>query len=64
MRLTKEGTLFVPYSAEPSLVCDPTTMQADTAESGQFKAGKKMIGSWQLAQYLYRGKERIVLDCV
>lgn len=62
MRLTTQGTLFVPYAAGSSVTDTDNGRRDELSEASELKAGKKQIGSWELAKYLYRGKVRIIAD--
>jgi hypothetical protein len=60
MRLTSQGTLFVPYASTPSPDGSSDVME-ESIHTGDLEGGK--IGALELAKYLYRGKYRIILDC-
>lgn len=63
MRLTAQGTLFVPYALDPCAHTNALVTGDAAPESNELTAGRKAIGSWELAKYLYQGKARIILNC-
>lgn len=65
MRLTAQGTLFVPYASDPRLngSTDIDEMVPDTSDLKGGKESTGNLGSFELAKYLYRGKYRIILNC-
>lgn len=63
MRLTAQGTLFVPYALDPGAHANARVTGEAAPQSKQSTAGRKPIGSWELAKYLYQDKARIIINC-